>query len=308
MYLPLIVVAQGALPIQQQVKEQIKWLILQELLLPGASLPSVRELSQILGLNRNTINTVYDELRAEGLICMGRGRGAQVADSDRVRQLPRLKELSAVISQAFKQAEAKGFGPAEIARAAQLSAQLLLAWPAGAGTITFVECGEHESDFYVEQMGRMIHQPVQFLSLDEFRTDLTRIGDMVVTTIFHAAELRRLVPPDVSLVIVGAAPVVRLVVEIAQLPPGTRVAFICRGKAGGEWMKCTIAGEHVAHLHLDATGFQEPDAEAILQAADVIYASPSVYEEVLARIPDPKRVRRFDMTLTTMNTATPQGA
>lgn len=306
MHLPLIVIAQGALPIRDQLKEQIKWLILQERLQPGAPLPSVRDLSQMLGLNRNTINAVYDELRAEGLVSMGRGRQAEVADTERVRQLPRLKELFGVMTQAIDQAAARGFNPAEIARAAQLSAQLLLAWPETAGTISFVECGEHERDFFLQQMGRMTNQPVQFIPLDTVRKDPTRVGKMVVTTIFHAAELRRMVPPEVSLVIVGAAPVMRLIVEIGQLPPGSRVVFICRGKAGGEWMQSTVSGDHVSHLCLGSTGLDEPDADEVLNAATVIYASPSVYEAVRARVADPSKVRRFDMTLM-MDTATPQG-
>lgn len=184
---------------------RLKWLMTEGRLRPGMPLPSVRVLAQTLGLNRNTVNAVYDELRAEGLISMGRGRGARVAHSERVRHLSRLKELYGLMSRSYRQAEERGFGPAEIARAAQLSAQLLLARPEGADTVTFVECAGHDRDFYLQHMVSLINQPVQFMELSEFRQDPLRAGRLVVTTLMHAREVRRLVSPDVSLVLVGAS-------------------------------------------------------------------------------------------------------
>lgn len=293
----LLVIAQGTLPIHIQLKEQIKWLIVEQKLQPGDVLPSVRDLSKTLGLNRNTINAVYDELRAEGLITMGRGRGAEVSDNEKVRQLPRLKELLGMLDDAFARAEQRGFTQQEIGLAAQVRGQLLMALPPTEGAVTFIECGEHELDFYMAQIRDLTGRSVRFLSLGHFRQDPNVAGSLVVTTVFHAADVRALLRPDATLAVIGALPVLRTVMELAQLPPGANVAFVCRGMAGGLWMQGSVSGADLAHLHLEATGFREANADEVLRKATVVYASPSVYHQVVDRIGDPSRVRLFDMTL-----------
>lgn len=293
----LIVMADGALPIHLQLKEQIKWLIVEGHIGPGDVLPSVRDFSQTLGINRNTVNAVYDELRAEGLITMGRGRGTEVADTDKVRHLPRLKPLLRLIDAALAEAQQQGFSRDDIASAAQMRAQMLLAMPVRQGPVTFVECGEHELDFYVQQINELTGYPVRYLPLKELRENPSQAGELVVTTVFHAKEVRGLLSPEVTLAVVGALPVLRTIMELAQLPTGSQVAFVCRGMAGGLWMRGAVTGADLAHLHLEATGFREPHAQEVLERADVIYAAPSVLEQVKQAVKDPQRVRAFNMTL-----------
>ena len=47
---------------------------------PGEMLPSTSQLADELGLNLNTINNAFTQLRNEGLVTMQRGRGTQVVD------------------------------------------------------------------------------------------------------------------------------------------------------------------------------------------------------------------------------------
>lgn len=293
----LLVISQGTLPIHVQLKEQIKWLIVQGQLQSGDLLPSVRDLSKTLGVNRNTINAVYDELRGEGLITMGRGRGAEIANNEKVRQLPRLKELLVMLDEAFHRAQQHGFTQQEVGMAAQVRGQLLMALPPQEGSVTFIECGEHELDFYLAQIRDLTGRSVRFLSLSDFKQDPKLAGNLVVTTVFHANEVRALLRPETTLAVIGALPVLRTVMELAQLPPGSKVAFVCRGMAGGLWMEGSVKGADLSHLHLEATGFREPDAEEVLRKATVIYASPSVYQQVVERMGDPNRVRLFNMAL-----------
>ena len=58
----------------------------------GESLPSVRQLAQILGVNMHTVNKAYGVLKREGLIRLDRGRGAVIAfDIDKMQALEETK-------------------------------------------------------------------------------------------------------------------------------------------------------------------------------------------------------------------------
>ncbi len=94
-------------PVYVQVVSQVKEQIHRGELRPGDELPSVRELSESLGVNLHTVHHAYQKLREEGVIYLRLGQRAKVA---RPRQAPagpevvetrlvgRLKEL---ITEAF---------------------------------------------------------------------------------------------------------------------------------------------------------------------------------------------------------------
>lgn len=61
-----------------QIVNQIKFAIAEQTLRPGQLLPSVRELSQLLTVNPNTVARAFQELQSEGLTETLRGRGVVV--------------------------------------------------------------------------------------------------------------------------------------------------------------------------------------------------------------------------------------
>ena len=59
----------------------------------GESLPSVRQLAQILGVNMHTVNKAYALLRQEGFLTIDRRKGAVISiDADKVRALEEMKQ------------------------------------------------------------------------------------------------------------------------------------------------------------------------------------------------------------------------
>jgi len=68
----------GASPLQQQLYQQLAQRILQQRLPPGSRLPSSRQLATDLGVSRNTVNAVYDQLKAEGFLQGRAGKGVFV--------------------------------------------------------------------------------------------------------------------------------------------------------------------------------------------------------------------------------------
>lgn len=67
-------------PIYEQIAEGIERDIVMGILREREQLPSIRELSSILGVNPNTIQKAFGELDRNGIIVSGQGRGCFVAD------------------------------------------------------------------------------------------------------------------------------------------------------------------------------------------------------------------------------------
>jgi 2-aminoadipate transaminase len=74
------------LPLYRQIKDQIKDMILENLLPDGKRLLPTRELAEVLEVNRSTIVSAYNELIAEGLISSHVGRGTVVSGKDPDRE------------------------------------------------------------------------------------------------------------------------------------------------------------------------------------------------------------------------------
>ena len=68
----------SAVPIYRQIVRQVRGMILGGTLPDGFRLPPERRLAQALGINRSTVVTAYDELRADGLVDAHVGRGTVV--------------------------------------------------------------------------------------------------------------------------------------------------------------------------------------------------------------------------------------
>ena len=91
-------------PIYMQIYEQIVMAIADGGLAPGESLPSVRRLSEDIGVNIHTVNKAYAILRDEGYLKMFLRTGAAVATKmpDKSNIVPaisdRLRQLSAQAS------------------------------------------------------------------------------------------------------------------------------------------------------------------------------------------------------------------
>ncbi|MFF9644373.1 GntR family transcriptional regulator [Kitasatospora aureofaciens] len=68
----------SAVPIYQQIRDQVVAAIAVGDLVEGSALPSTRQLAGDLGINFHTVNKAYDLLRQEGLLRLNRKSGAVV--------------------------------------------------------------------------------------------------------------------------------------------------------------------------------------------------------------------------------------
>lgn len=86
-----------------QLCNQIIMCIANEQIREGDSLPSVRQLADMVGINMHTVNKAYTVLRQEGYIKLDRRHGAIIAlDIDKLRAMEELTdELRVVIAKAM---------------------------------------------------------------------------------------------------------------------------------------------------------------------------------------------------------------
>ncbi len=64
----------------------------------GDSLPSVRQLAELVGINMHTVNKAYTVLKQEGYVKVDRRKGAVIAvDVDKLRTVAELKKERRVI-------------------------------------------------------------------------------------------------------------------------------------------------------------------------------------------------------------------
>ncbi len=83
-----------------QVTNQIIMGIAADRFHEGDSLPSVRQLAELIGINMHTVNKAYTVLKQEGYVRVDRRRGAVISvDNDKLRTLAQLKrELQVMLA------------------------------------------------------------------------------------------------------------------------------------------------------------------------------------------------------------------
>lgn len=105
----------SGVPIYQQLAEQICAGVARGKLKPDQRLPSVRELSQTLVVNPNTIAKTYTELEREGVVYTRPGLGVYVAKPRQVASKKQRRDrLIATVDRLLVEAVGLGFTPEEL--------------------------------------------------------------------------------------------------------------------------------------------------------------------------------------------------
>ena len=89
-------------PFYQQIKDNVRQLVVSGALKKDEKLPSVRDMAASLAINRNTIQRAYRELESEGYIYTLSGKGTFVAEvdhSNQFRQQELLPQFDKIVSE-----------------------------------------------------------------------------------------------------------------------------------------------------------------------------------------------------------------
>jgi len=292
--------------VNTQIKEQLKWLIGTNKIQSGEMLPSAAHLADLLGLNRNTINWVYNQLRDEGIVSMHKGRGTIVCNNAETEQLrkERLPMLQ-LLTETTQAAQSEGIDLQQFFIAGLASIQWQHPESPKQLQIILVECKEHDHPFYRSEIERITGCDVYTVFIEDLTADKRSIGDVfahadvIITTLNHSDQVETLLASaEKELFVIGATVEPSLLLHIARLNAGIHVAFVCLGKSGGEWMASRIEDAGINQIHTNTLGLVDQSPENIantLQHADKIYASSSVFEQLKEMAPD--KVELYPMRL-----------
>lgn len=105
MSIPLLVVNHDStIPPYDQISLQLRMLIASAQLLPGTSLPPVRQLAEDLGVAPNTVMRAYDELERDGWVVRAARKSVAVAPNPPPAQEERQQRLTRAIAELLEMA------------------------------------------------------------------------------------------------------------------------------------------------------------------------------------------------------------
>jgi len=106
----------SSVPIYQQLVEQVRRLVAGGQLLPGAELPSVREMAHEHTVHPMTISKAYSQLEAEGILERHRGKPMRVAalKKNQASVAARLKQIEPQLQQLALSARQLELTPDEV--------------------------------------------------------------------------------------------------------------------------------------------------------------------------------------------------
>ena len=100
----------------EQVMDNLKEFIMTDVMHEDEKIPSVRELSEQLMINPNTVQKAYKELEREGYIYTVSGKGSFVSGKSEVKRDPaKVDEILNNVKEAFRSLMMLGYSPEDAA-------------------------------------------------------------------------------------------------------------------------------------------------------------------------------------------------
>lgn len=275
------------LPVYVQLKEQIKFLILNGELEPGARLPTTRQLAGFLGINRNTVQKAYHELEQEGLVECRRGRGCTVVERLAAIAQPVSDQLLTIIDRAIEEAGQLGVSPDDLATFLYARARQRRDVPLRR-RLVFVECEAPVAAAIAQGIRERLEVDVTPMLLKDLRQPTAEVekqlreAHLVATTFFHIQEVRQLLAKEKKEVVgLVVKPHLEKLIQIAQIPGGTPTALVCCSQCCAQDMQRSLENAGVKGLDTALGGVDEPQklAEMLLDFP-VVIASDYAADEV----------------------------
>ncbi|WP_019586668.1 GntR family transcriptional regulator [Deinococcus apachensis] len=277
-----------AVPVGVQLRGQIEYGVACGEIPRGAQMPSVRELSQDLGLAHVTVAGVYKELGQKGLLTTHPGRGTFVADGVDGAPKRDLAALHRAVERLLAEAERLGFTPEEVSQALGTGLGRLRS-PERPLRLAFVGIFPEATRFYVDELRKQLPpgDRIEALTVQDLLDDAVaaRVSemDLVITLGHREAQVRDLLsgPPVVS---VQFIPADFTRTALAALSPLMRLGLVVTFEDFLPTMRAGVA-RFAPHIdHVQAVTLDSPGLPELLRGSDVIvYATGS--ERVVAELP-----------------------
>ncbi|MDT8900811.1 GntR family transcriptional regulator [Anaeroselena agilis] len=290
-------------PIYQQLKEQIKYFLLNGDLQPGTKLPPPKDLAGYLRINKNTVIVAYKELEKEGVIVTRHGQGTYVSED--LPPDPGFKRKQALIElarEALERARELGFGAEDLFTVVFSQTVLGLGYTQPV-RVLFVECNSVDVGFYVPALEKEIRMPVEGCLLadlaDRMDDKAAPEVDVVVTTFFHVEDVKAICEPmEKKVIAIMAAPEMSVILRLGQLPPGTKLGFVCGTEWSTEAMRGSLGAAGIRHIDYECIPYDDREAlDRMLARVDIVAGCRSVVDEVRKLVPEGLTVMEFGNVL-----------
>ena len=247
-----VIVQKIGIPIYLQVKAYILDKIKSGYYKTGDKLPAERQLSEQLGISRNTVSAAYKELLLEGILDSEQGRGTfvreQTVDITTVGADvagSRLERALKVIDIAMTQVVELGFTVEQFAtitairaKERELATRQL--------RVAVVEGTREYGERFIDQLGQVANARFESVTLSDLttgvvRTEFLEACDLVITTLDHQSVVVEILGNSTKLMAVATTPNLEAVIKLARLPVGSEVAVIAKTQGYIDALKQLLA-------------------------------------------------------------------
>ncbi|MBC7233147.1 MAG: GntR family transcriptional regulator [Chloroflexi bacterium] len=275
------------LPVHVQLKEQIKFLILNGELAPAARLPTARQLAGFLRINRNTVLRAYQALVQEGLIECKQGRGCVVVEFLAPVAPPASTALLKIIDRAIEEAGELGVRPDDFATFAYARAMQRMDVRVRRHVV-FVECEPRIAAALAQAIQEKLAVKAIPVTLQDLQQPTAEVEEylreahVVATTFFHIQEVRQqLARTKKEVVGLGVRLPLDQLVQISNIPASTPVAMICATYESALNMKHSLENAGIKGLDARICGVDDPKKLAeSLRGVSMVIASDLVAQKV----------------------------
>lgn len=295
----------NGVPIYIQVKKQIMDHIRDGSLKVGTKMPTERELSEKLGISRNTISSSYKELEQEGVLKSYQGRGTFVAGEEKSWKDKNLKDkIVKFVDLALEEALETGMDEEEfidiVVQRVRDKIELMSKIVA-----VYVECNIEQAKMFSKQLSRSTNLNVTPLTISDLKNmdkgvrEIVEKSQVIIATFNHVNEVIELTE-DFEKEVLGVAINADLetIVKIARYPEGTKFGFFC---ISDEFMfKIRGALEKAGLGNIDikySNTMDDDELRRIAQNSDVIIVSPGRYKDVSKHLNSNQEIMQFMYSL-----------
>ena len=253
----------SGVPVFRQVIDQIVFMIEAGELQDGDRLPSSRLLAANLDVNRNTTARAYAELNRMGYLSSQGRLGMVVRRSEQAREnLARHEAAVAALAAPVRACVEMGLSADDIA---MIAYQESLHAQKAAIQVSFVECNEERAKAFAAELSEEVNTTVQPLVLDDLRVPDVADSDLVVTTFFHHADLRRRVhamqlddPPEILAII--AAPHIKTLSRLSRIPKDRLVGILYSTEDQAEAIRQSLTDTGLENVRV-LKGVHDPEVD-----------------------------------------------
>lgn len=282
----------SGIPLYLQIKQQIKKLLEDGNLKEGEQLPTERDLSESLGVSRNTVSMAYKELVLEDIISSSSGRGTfinpKISEKNKLKGNNNQEKLKEIIDLAINESLELNFELKEfkkiVNKRIEEKEKLLKNI-----NIAFIECNYEQLYFFSKglELGTGIAiVPILIDEIyqrpDEFKNKLKSI-DLVVTTFFHFDEVKNYLSDQKQKVLaIALDPQMETMVNIARLSSkDKKIGLVCITDKFAQRVFQSIRQAGIKCLSFKfTTSHSKDELEKFLAGLDMIITSPGRKKEV----------------------------